>query len=391
MLDPDDPRVIEVATPTQLEYLRAAIEHGGCNAADRALGFKHDVVGARLRTLKRNLARTYPDEHVNQAPEGYILRGVSTLRKDAEGNNQWVKTQIDKRAQLETLKAALEEIIDPHRGRLSPLPCRTPQHQLDSDLLAVYPWADAHIGLYAWAEETKEQNFDLKIAESMNVATIDRLVSISPPARRALLLNLGDFLHAHDARNRTANDTPQDVDSRWGKVCRTAVRLQRWAIDRLLEKYQEVHVIIKSGNHDRDPLQLIATCFRELYSQEGRLTISDDPSPVEVYEHGECLIGACHGDRRIAQPRDLPGVLAAKWPELWGRTRHRLIYTGHTHKDITHDRPGCAIESVRSLAPESSWGSFLGIFGARDLKLDMWHKRDGRITRLIQGPLGEVT
>src|SRR5678816_865144 len=91
-------------------------------------------------------------------PERHAVKGVSTLL-DPEGNviQQWIKTSAvndERAAWLE----AVREIVAP-LPRIEPLPA--PDYR-DSDLLAVFPVGDPHVGLLAWHEDAGE-NFDLKI------------------------------------------------------------------------------------------------------------------------------------------------------------------------------------------------------------------------------------
>jgi hypothetical protein len=382
----DDPRIIELATSRQIEFLSAIEKQGGVRAAARALGVDHATISRSLSRLKRKIAKIYPEEHSWSAPESYRLRGVSTYHKTEDGG-VWVKTEADKNARVEILRDALAEIVDETRGRLSPLPPRRgPASDEWLDHLSVYPWADAHIGLHAWAEETKDRDFDLKIADRMYKDIFNRLLVYAPCTEKALLLIIGDYLNHDGKANTTTSGMPQDVDNRWKKVCRVGVCLLQWVIDVLLQKHREVHVIIKEGNHDYNALAMMSVCFKALYEREPRLYISDDPAPVEIFEFGENLIAATHGDPRVVGSSErLPGMLAAKWPEAWGRARTRHVYSGHTHKDQGIDAPGCYVEHVRTSTPPSAWLSFLGLQNGADLKCDLWSPR-GRIARNVQGP-----
>jgi hypothetical protein len=372
--------LIPFATPRQCEYIAAVQEHGSMRRAASALGVDHSSISCAMRRLKKRAARTDPGQHVGAAPPGYRLRGVSTL-VNAAGQTimQWQKTAVDHESRLQIIREAMEEIKETHSRRLSPL--KAPP-RVDADLLAVYPLADAHLGMLAWSDECGE-NFDLSLAESMYRATFDRLIACVPGAETALFVNLGDYVHA-DGKGTTTKGTPVDVDSRPGKIALAGIRLKRYIVDRLLQRHGQVHMIIKGGNHDEYTGLLLALCFDAIYEREPRVRVSTSPAVHEVHEFGANLIGAAHGDK--GSLGELPGIMAARWPEAWGRTKHRLWYTGHVHQDSFVDHPGCPVETLRSLAPKDAFAA-ARYESFRDLKCDIWHRTDGRITRLIQGPV----
>src|SRR5580704_770042 len=87
-------------------------------------------------------------------------------------------------------------------------------------LLTLYPVADEHLGLLAWGAETGE-SWDVKIAKRAIMRCMSQLVSETPPSALAVLLDLGDGMHANDQRNVTpASGHQLDVDGRYPQVKR---------------------------------------------------------------------------------------------------------------------------------------------------------------------------
>jgi len=80
--------------------------------------------------------------------------------------------------------------------------------------------------------------------------------------------------------------------------------------------------------------------------------------------------------------------MSSNWPEEWGRTKHRVWYTGHVHHDSVKEVPGCLVESVRTIAPKTSWEFSRGYNAMRDLKCDLWHKSEGRCSRVVRSVIG---
>jgi hypothetical protein len=381
-----DDRVIALGTPRQQEIARAINECGGIRAAARKLGIDVAAVSrSKDVLLKRASLHGVAPAHdlTHETAPGMHLRGVSTLYKgDGEIAAQWVKQDTDKKLALETLKAAVEELVADPKLRLPPT--RAPKY-CDEDTMAVYSIPDAHIGMLAWDKETG-QDFDLSIAEKLYADTIDALVASAPPSKQALLIELGDFFHADNSRNMTERSgNILDVDSRYGKVTARGIRILRRAISRLLEKHAKVKVLVKAGNHDENTAIMLAHVIRAVYERDPRVEVSDDVARIERVRWGKCLIGATHGHTIKTGP--LPLLMAATWPEDWGATQHRIWYVGHVHHDSLTEAPGCLVETLRTASPRDAYAAGAGYHSGNDLKCDVWHREHGRVARHIQRTL----
>lgn len=361
----------------------ALIRCGSIVDAAASLHLEPRQLRAHLSELKRRAAvRGYSPTHDmhKTAPEGFGVKGVSTLY-DGDGNirAQWVKTKRDEEHRMEMLLSAMSTVADSWKGKADPIGAPSVK---DDDLLAVYPLGDPHLGMYAWAQETGAP-FDLDIAERNLFAATDRLVGLAPPARTAIILNLGDFIHADGTKNATTGGTPVDMDTRWPKVIATGVRTMRRLIDRALEKHAETHVKCVPGNHDKDTSFMLSLCLAQFYEREPRVKVDISPDPFWWFRFGKCLLGATHGHG--AKMKDLPLIMATDRARDWGETEHRYVYTGHLHHDITHEYPGVIVETTRTLAAKDSWHHYMGYRSGRDMKMDVLHRRFGRINRHIVG------
>lgn len=330
-------------------------------------------------------ARTDPKLHTHAAPDGYELRGVSTLLgPEGDVRGTWVKTAKigeDRPAAILdafTLAVASREI--PVRQRV---PVSRKNLPLNDDLLAVYPMGDPHLGMLAWSDEVGE-DFDLKIAERHLYSAVDHLVGLAPASRRALIINAGDFFHSDNSSNRTARSgNALDVDSRWSKILGLGVSLMCRCIDRALEKHEEVEVITEIGNHDDHTAIMLAVCLAHHYRDNPRVHINKSPAKFHWYEFGLNLIGTTHGD--TVKPQDLPGIMAADMPEAWGRTKFRHWYCGHIHHIQIKEYAGCVVESLRTLAGRDAWHHAAGYRAGRSMFCDVWHRTRGPIMRHTVG------
>jgi len=316
-----------------------------------------------------------PDLHTAGGADGYPLRGVSTL-VDADGNvvQRWIKTGRSQQDQIEALRRALEYMPEPFHGAADPVDAPV---DTASDLLAVYPIADAHIGMYAWGEETGA-SYDLKEAERLHVEAMDRLVSAAPPADHAIICSLGDWFHSDNSRNRTEKaGNILDVDTRWARVLRVGLRTMRRCVDRALERHGSVRVLCKIGNHDTHTSMMLALYLEGYYSRERRVIVETSPDPFSWARWGSCLLGFCHGDE--AKPGQLPGIMAADKAREWGETMFRRWYTGHRHKLELQEHPGCIVETLSSLVARDAWAHRAGYRSRRAMRCDIWHATRGDI------------
>jgi len=65
---------------------------------------------------------------------------------------------------------------------------------------------DAHIGMYAYAPETKHSDFNTDIAAQGLRDAIDDLIARSPDAETGLLCDVGDFMHMNSSLYTTLKE-----------------------------------------------------------------------------------------------------------------------------------------------------------------------------------------
>lgn len=310
------------------------------------------------------------------APEGHAVKGVSAL-VDAEGRviQQWIKTKAGEPSPAtiaDEIRAALE-------GFTGAAPSTPAPEVTEADLATIYPLADWHIGLLTWERETG-QNYDLKIADATIRPAMARLVAGAPPSSQAVILGLGDLLHSDGYEPLTARSkNVLDVDGRYPRVLRYAVRLALHTIDLALQKHDRVLVRFLPGNHDDQSAIALSLALSLYYQGNPRVTVDDDPSRFWWWSWGDVLLGATHGDQ--AKMKDLPLIMAARNPEAWGRSKFRHIYTGHIHTQTGIEMSGVTVESFQTPAPVDAWHHGMGYGAGRSVCAITHHKRLGEISR----------
>ncbi len=380
-----DPNLKEFATRAQWKKLEALAEHGSERKAGNALGIhKKSIHDAKHAVLRKATQRGYSPAYdmIHPAPEGYHVKGVSTLYDVKTGNAtiQWVKSDVDKEAQIDAMKQALEGFAaDLPTAKLIPAP-KTSR----SDLMAVYPVGDHHIGMLSWGKETGE-DYDTEIAESLLSKASEHLISGAPECDEALIILLGDFLHYDSLTPVTPTSRNQmDTDTRFPNIIGAAFRSIRHMVNMALNKHKTVRVIIEIGNHDLSTMHTFMQAMNIILENEPRVSVDISPMHFHYYRFGQCLVGTHHGHG--TKIPNLPGIMAYDRAKDWGETKYRYIYTGHIHQDKKQDFPGCTVEAFRILPPGDAWSHQNGYRSHRDMKSIILHKDYGEVARNTVNP-----
>ncbi len=367
-------------TPRQEEAARIFQECGSIAETARRMGIERSP--CRLLLMRAGAIGPTSEAVIEPGPRQFIAK-TSTLVKlkdDPHGRVlQWVKADHERASRVAALEDALREIAR-DIPRLPPEPA---SKAIMADLMAVIPMGDPHVGLLAWAVETGA-DWDLRIAERVLVGAIEQAVSIAPPAACCLLINLGDYFHTDSQANQTARSGHQlDVDSRWSKMLEVGIRIQRRMIEACLKKFGSVVVKNVRGNHDDHSSVMLSHVMAAYFEKDPRVSVDMSPSLHSYHEWGKCLIATHHGHAtKFAQ---LPLLMAAAQPEMWGRTKFRRVYCGHVHHDSLKEFPGVIVETFNTLAAADAYAAGSGYMSGRDLKLDIWHRERGLINRSIIG------
>lgn len=323
--------------------------------AAQILGITHATVRNIVTTVKGAAsAAGFSDawDATAHVPENEYVTGRSIFLEDDSGNKAWLKTRrkLETAEKEEALKAFVEQL---NSQVVQAKKTHKPSAKGKSkDLLPTIIIGDAHLGMRADATETRDRDFDSKIASAEILEAIDYLVDAAPAAEESMLINVGDFMHANSHKNTTANLTPLDVDTRIEKVMRIAADTMIHSITRMLEKHSKVSVVMARGNHDSDTAIAVAMILAYRYAKEPRVTILE-PHGFHTYTtFGKNLIAVTHGDK--APSRRLADVLPRL--SVWSKTSHRYWILGHFHSKLAEQFDNSVvIERFGTLAPSDSW------------------------------------
>jgi len=373
-------------TARQREAIRAWEESGeSAVKAAAMLGITPSTLREHVRAVQncaaeRGLSSSW--DATRHVPEGEVVIGRSIYSEDDEGNKAWLKTRRTmKEAERDK---AIQAFVE---GLTKDLPKAKKQakpkiKKFDADLLPTIVIGDAHFGMRADARETKERDYDTKIASESMRDSIDYLVDLAPPSENALLVNVGDFIHANGSGGTTFGGTKLDVDTRIEVVLDVAAQTFVYSISKMLEKHKKATVIMARGNHDSDTAIALALILKYYYANEPRVTILDPHGFFHTLQFGKNLIAVHHGDK-VRAPK-LASLLPKMLPEQWSSTNYRKWLVGHIHhQTLLETDNGVFVESFATLAPPDSWHAGAGYGAASAMHQIVFHREGGEALRHI--------
>ena len=370
----------QYATVRQLEILDAVILHGSHGKAAKALGVCKGTVQTAVEALRRKASRQgYSPEHdmVHVVPDGYIVKGVSTYyNKEGKPSAQWVKSSADAKVQEQIMREAIEAMKE-EIPRLQPL---EPPASFNHQLLNCYVITDYHLGMLSWKEETGD-DWDIKIAEELIVKWFKQAIRQSPNSKQAIFAQLSDFLHFDGMDAVTpASKHLLDVDTRFAKLVRSAIRVLRIIIDMLLAKHENVHIIMADANHDPVSQIWLREWFSVLYENEPRITVDKSPNPYNAFEWGNTALFFHHGHKR--KVANVSEVFASQFREIYGRTKYAYAHMGHLHHLDIKENSMMIVEQHRTLAPADAYAARGGWLSGRDAKVITYSTEYGEVSRI---------
>lgn len=311
-------------------------------------------------------------------PIGLKLKGTTTLTDLRSGERvlQWIKADEDAKERDAVMRAAISAMAE----KLPREKARAAPRHTHADLANVYVLTDYHLGMLAWGEETGA-DWDTAIAERRMVDWFSAAIAQSPDAEVGVFAQLGDFLHWDGMDAVTpASKHLLDADTRFQKLVRVAIRVIRRVIGMLLAKHNRVHVICAEGNHDPASSIWLREWLAAAFEANPRITVDVSPDPYYCVEHGATALFFHHGHKR--KPTQVDTVFAAKFREVFGRTKHAYAHLGHLHHVDQRETNLMIVEQHQTLAAPDAYASRGGWMSGRSAQVITYSKRFGEVGRV---------
>jgi len=368
-------------TDWQRETIQALIDEGSIRkAAVKLKRAKTTIVNVIERVKARAERKAVSPEHNANFPlmsfEKLGSRSALVDERTGQTVMQWYKTTEDKE-QVHALMVAAINGLAQETVILPPIALQAP---VMDELLSCYVLTDFHLGMLAWHKEGGA-DWDLTIAKDQLYRWIDEAIALTPNSKRAVFAQLGDFLHFDGLVAMTpTSGNILDADSRFPKIVEAAVCTLRHVVNRLLQKHEQVHVLMAEGNHDLASSVWLRVLFAQLYADNPRVTIDRSSTPYYCVEHGKTSLFFHHGHMR--KPEQIAEVMAAKFREVIGRTKFSYAHMGHYHHAKLLETPLMIVEQHQTLTAKDSHSSRHGYGADRSAQVITYHCGKGEVSRV---------
>jgi hypothetical protein len=365
-------------TAKQQAAIDAVAAHGSQRAAAQALNIDPSTLRERLAAAARKIDPAIKESMVAVGTDLVpALAWAKTKSKDG-GTSYSVllkPPQIEQGDILARIAAAFQDI--------PPAPRIEAAQSADADLLTIYPLADAHVGMLAYGKETGE-SYDTNIAVERIRSWVARAVAASPSSAVAVILDVGDLTHADDDSNLTPRSKhPLTVDSRHFRTLDMTIAALASAIECALQKHAKVIVRILPGNHNQTSYMAVMFALSERYRQDPRVEVQKVPGEFFVMEFGAVMLAAHHGHG--GKPDRMVHFLADEYAQIWGRTQHRFLWTGHLHHMKAQDIGGMQHEQLRAITSRDAYAISKAYTARAQLQAVTLHRHDGEVQRVKIG------
>ena len=312
-----------------------------------------------LKNIKEYAIKTAGPDYANTPQptfEGGSWNGDTTLYKGGPDDDfalKWIKRKPDQvRAE-----AAITAVVESLSGGITPFRRTAAPRKNETGLCSEYLITDFHIGQYSWGAETGE-DWDIKIAEDVFLNAFHDMMDGTPSSERALFVQLGDFLDWDGLEPLTPTGRNlMDADSRYPMLVEVAIRCCMRAIELLLTKHKEVHVICAEGNHDLSGAVWLRQLLRVAFTNNPRVTFDMSIMPFYATTWGNTFLGYHHGhlctfDRMAGKFYSEPS-----FRKMMANAEYIYLKRGHYHTNQQDVKDGANIEQVPTLSARSAYSA----------------------------------
>lgn len=373
--------------PKDHQIIEFVIAHGGIRKAA-------ELEPVSRRTVQRRLSKLYSHAVKHglntQQPDASTIEDLPIFAKSrlikhdpplADGSVlSWVKSKEQDYTLAKLIAHMCSGII------VEPATPRPPLADCQVDILPLLVLADSHLGMLASEAETGE-DWNLEKALEVIQETVDYLVDKMDPCENAVLVNLGDLVHADGLKPVTPRSGHSlDVSARYFDVARAAGSLMRYIIERLLDKAQNVTVYSVRGNHDEVTSWHIQETLHAVYEMEPRVKVPQNDSPHQMFEWKGNMVVMTHGEAARGKAESMYQYITTKWSEAFGRAKYGYVLQGHVHHSKTQTIGRFLFETFATLIPPDTYHEANLYRSRREMSLVLLEAGGGSSGRINKAP-----
>lgn len=192
----------------------------------------------------------------------------------------------------------------------------------------------------------------------------------------------GDALNVDTFYNTTTKGTPINSAEEYpvnmyleayDSFCKALLIVSKYCLN--------IKVIYIPGNHDRLSSFHLLHVLQKTFSGQKNIVFDIEYKERKATRFGDNMLCFEHGDVNI---KNNPLVFATEFSTLWGITKHRILYTGHSHKRkvteyITENEDkGFITKIIPSLTTSDYWHSHNKFIGnKRSTLIDIYTEKSG--------------
>lgn len=363
------PKLTDAACQEAIDALR---DHDTVVAAAQSLGLHLNTFKSRLRVAR--MRGFHLSEGARQAMDNAGLSGVEAKGGWIHNYDKDGKKIGTTRWSAEEPELAPEEIMDriaDRMNRIMAAPVVRKSLTTRDDLLNFVPIFDVHMGMRVGSYGTADAVDRLKDGAR---DVIDR----APSASTIILLTGGDYTEANDNSALTpAHHHPLATDMDFDDLADVAVDAKIDMIEYALTKAERVIYQPLKANHDPAMAVVLRAAMRQRYRDNPRVEIKDGLEFFSHYWEGNLITGI-HGHQKNTKPEMLALAIAAKCAADWGKAKHRELWRGHNHKELTVSVPGMMTFQVNPICPPGRYANENLFVGQSDIQCVTYGKGGGR-------------
>ena len=237
----------------------------------------------------------------------------------------------------------------------------------DSKYCAVIGSTDLHLG------NMGDLNKQIEYVKEIFYKTFNRLAIYAP--EKVYLIVGSDNLDLDGYNNTTTRGTPRTPSANWHVIFKEAIKLYIEVISSLSEEVF-VEVVVLPGNHDETLSLALGDVLEAYFTHNVNVHVNNRAEePRKVVMYYDNLFAFAHGDK--GKLRDLPIMIASRFPSQWGLSTTRYFFTGHLHHQYTQEIQGNQIVVLPSIAPEDTWHKEKGYLSNKIMQTWIFHRHDG--------------
>jgi hypothetical protein len=313
-------------------------------------------------------------------PEGgrWIRPSTEVVVTQLYNVKAWLRRKVEVIGMREEIAAMIEEakaFVAPR-----PLPNARGKGGAGGGYLLIPSIPDLHVGKLAWGPETGGAHYDSRIAVELYKEALFKLVERTGAFNvQQIVLPIGnDLLNSDNVQQTTTRGTQQLGDGRWHKTYKMVREMLTDGIT-FLRQLAPVHVVVVPGNHDQQAMWTMGELLRTRFHYDEQITFDNDPVLWKFHEWHKNMFMFLHGDK--GKRPDYPSVMARLKKDMWGRTEHREVHTGHLHTKQVEERYGTKILISPALCPPDAWhAENLYVGNARAAEAFVYHPEEGRVS-----------